>query len=266
MRQAVLGTLTAVGLLLTVGAAGATAMPEVGRCAERTAGKYTDSGCMVHAARGTGSHEWVKGAVAKGFTATGGEAVLEGTGGSKFVCTATSAVGSYLEINGAIKSVHEVHITFTGCGTPVGSCETAGQPEGQLLTPALRGNLIVVSGQRTANPIVGLRLRPEAAKGAFVAFQCDSGLVNIRVGVKPGTPNGGDCAFGVMSPLASMLTSFQLAFSGKEGTQEPQSGESAPTRICNLEASANGGAWERTDLQVTMAIANEEPLELRVIA
>jgi hypothetical protein len=60
-----------------------------------------------------------------------------------------------------------------------------------------------------------------------------------------------------------MSASFAEAFSGSKGVQSPQSFETSPTKICNLESSANGGKFERNDLAFTTTITNEEPLEVK---
>jgi hypothetical protein len=59
-----------------------------------------------------------------------------------------------------------------------------------------------------------------------------------------------------------MSTSFEEAFSGKEGVQSPQRLQS-PTKLCNLETQTNGGPWENVDFAFKATLTNEEALEVK---
>ena len=253
--------------LAGIGAGEAAALPEVGRCvAQPGTGKYKDANCDEKAGKLTAekAFEFKKSAVHKAFTGAGGEAVFETASGSKVVCQAESAAGEYHEILGAIKGVQKLLIRFTNCATPaLGiSCASRGAQAGEFVTSSLKGTLGYISGKKTKAPVVGLLLKPEKAKGPFLEFECNGGAITVRIGVRPSTPNGNDCVIGSLSPANMMSTTFDEAFSGFGGNQTPQSFEGATT-VCNLEASANGGAFERTTLVFASTIANAEALEIK---
>jgi hypothetical protein len=256
------------GVLLLSGAmaaASASGLPEVGRCvAQAGTGKYKDANCTEKAGKlvSEKAFEFKKGAVKKAFTGSGGEALLE-TGETTISCRAVSAVGEYREALGAIKGVQKVVMRLTGCGLPIGNCNTAGAPEGEFVTAPLKGKLGYISGKGTKTPAVGQELRPEKAKGPFLEFECGFGAAKVKVGVRGTTPNGNDCIIGTLSTVNVTSVTFAEAFSGSKGLQSPQNFETSPTRICNLEASTNGGKFERTDLAFTTTITNEEPLEVK---
>jgi hypothetical protein len=85
----------------------------------------------------------------------------------------------------------------------------------------------------------------------------------VKTGVSSKTPNGNDCTIGSLSPANVMTATFSEAFSESKGVQSPQSFQSTPTKVCNLESSTNGGAFERADLEFTSAITGEEELEIK---
>jgi hypothetical protein len=261
------GWLAAALLLSGAMAAGsAWALPEVGRCvAQVGTGKYKDANCSEKAGKlvSEKGFEFKKGAVKKAFTVSSGEVVLETASETKVICHAGSAVGEYREASGVIKQVQKVVMRLTGCGLPIGNCNTAGAPEGEFVTAPLKGKLGYVSGKGTKTPTVGQELRPEKAKGPLLEFECGGGAAKVKVGVRGTTPNGNDCIIGTLSPVNVMSASFAEAFSGSKGVQSPQSFETSPTKICNLESSANGGKFERNDLAFTTTITNEEPLEVK---
>jgi hypothetical protein len=259
------------GVLLLSGAmaaASASALPEVGRCvAQAGTGKYKDANCSEKPGKlpSEKAFEFKKGAVKKAFTGSGGEAVLETASGTKIACTRESAVGEYNETLGAIRAVRKVILSFKECQLPpLGlGCRTAGAEEGEFVTSPLKGRLAYVSGKGTKTPAVGQELRPEKAKGAFLEFECGGGGVKVKTGVRGTTPNGNDCIIGTVSPVNVMNATFTEAFSGSEGVQSPQSFETSPTKLCNLEANTNGGPYERSSLAFTSTITNEEPLEVK---
>jgi hypothetical protein len=245
----------------------AAALPEVGRCvAQPGTGSYKDANCDEKAGKLTAekAFEFKKGAGNKAFTGAGGEAVFESASGTKVVCQAESAAGEYHEIFGAIKGVQKLLIRFKNCAIPALGvfCASRGAQAGEFVTSSLKGTLGYISGKKTKAPVVGERLQPEKAKGPFLEFECNGGAVTVRIGVRPTTPNGGDCVIGSLSPANVMSTSFDEAFSGSGGDQSPQSFQGTTT-ICNLEVSANGGAFERTTLVFSSTIANGEELEIK---
>jgi hypothetical protein len=244
----------------------ASALPEVGRCvAQAGTGKYKDANCSEKAGKlvSEKAFEFKKGAVKKAFTGSGGEVVLETASETKIVCSAGSAVGEYREVFGVIKAVQKVVMRLTGCGLPIGNCNTAGASEGEFVTSPLKGALGYLSGKGTKTPIVGQELHPELAKGPFLEFECGFGAAKVKVGVRGSTSNGNDCIIGTLSTVNVMSATFAEAFSGSKGVQSPHSFETSPTKVCNLETSTNGGPYERIDLVFTTTISNEEPLKVK---
>jgi hypothetical protein len=268
-RRSIAGSLAIA--FLTTGALttqSALALPEIGRCvAQPGTGRYKDANCTAKAGKLTSekAFEFKKGAIKKAFNAAGGETVIEGASGTKIICQAQSASGEYRETLGSIKGAQKVVIRFTGCSLPaLGiTCETKGTQAGEFVTNSLKGSLGYISGEKTKTPVVGLELQPEKAKGPFLEFECGGGAVFVKIGVSGKTPNGNDCAIGTLTPPNLMSTTFNDAFSQSEGVQKPQSFQSTPTKVCNLEVSANGGAFERTAFGFESTITNEEALEIR---
>src|ERR1700694_5205198 len=86
--------LVAVFAMSAIGAASASALPEVGRCvAKAGTGKFKDAGCTVKAGKLTSekNFEWLKGAASEAesstkFTSSGGEGILETAIGTKIKC------------------------------------------------------------------------------------------------------------------------------------------------------------------------------------
>jgi hypothetical protein len=246
----------------------AAALPEIGRCvAQAGTGRYKDANCTQKAGGSAAEKqfEFKKGAAKKAFTEAGGETLIEGASGTKFICQAESGSGEYHEVLGAIKGVQKLVIRFTNCATPALGvfCASRGAQSGEFVTSQLKGTLGYISGEKTKLPVAGQRLQPEKAKGPFLEFQCSGGAITVKIGVRATTPNGNDCVIGSISPPNLMSTTFDQAFGGSEGNQSPQSFRATPTKICNLEASANGGAFEPTDLDFSSTLANEEELEIK---
>lgn len=259
-------SLIAVFALGAVVAGNAFALPEVGRCVSKAGGKYTEAACLTKAS-GTKPklYEWEKNAVKIGFTATGGEGVLETKAGTKVVCTAQSAKGDYLAKGAtpSTKEVNKVVATFTGCTLPVisASCNTKGDPSGTIITDALKGPMGYVSGEKTKTPVIGQELTPETKKGAFAEFECGAGAVKIVV--KEGPGKGGNCVISPLSEVNVMSTTVGETYSGSAGVQNPQHFQKTPTKICNLESAANGGTPERATQGLETTITNEEALEVK---
>jgi hypothetical protein len=245
----------------------AAALPEVGRCvAQSGTGRYKDANCNEKAGALTAekAFEFTKGAGKKAFTGAGGEVVSETASGTKFVCQAESAAGEYRETLGRTTGVQKLLIRFTNCAMPALGvfCASRGAQPGEFVTSSLKGTFGYISGKKTKAPVVGERLQPEKAKGPFLEFECNGGAITAKIGVRPTAPNGGDCVIGSLSPANMMSTSFDEAFSGSGGDQSPQSFQGTTT-ICNLEASANGGPFERARLAFSSTLANGEELEIK---
>jgi hypothetical protein len=268
--RAITGWLTAALLLLgALVAASASALPEVGRCVARAGtGKYKDANCAEKAGKlvSERSFEFTKGAAKKTFTEAGGRAELEFSGGSTLSCGSASAVGEYSEVSGAIKGVQHLVITLNECESPLlyrPGCKTLGAREGEFVSAPLKGALGYLSGKGTKTPVLGQELHPEAAKGAFLEFECGAGAVKVKIGVSTKKPNGGDCVIGALEPVNTMSSTFTETFSGAKGVQSPHSFETAPTKVCNLESSTNGGKFEGFDMAFNATITGEEALEIK---
>jgi hypothetical protein len=256
-----------VGLALVVvfalgafAASSAFALPEVGRCVAKAGGKYTESNCVTKAKTGTGTFEFVKGAVKTGFTSVGGEGVLEGASGTNVVCTSQTATGKYDADGtaGAIKGVEEVVSTFQGCAIPTFgiTCNSKGHATGEIVTSSLEGNLGYIN---KAKKEVGQELHPKLKGGAFAEFECGGGAVKIVT--KSKTTN---CIIAPVEPVNVSATTIKQKYStdGK-AHQVPNHFEKTPTKICQLESSLNGGETEDSGQLLQTTVTNEEALEVK---
>jgi hypothetical protein len=254
----------AAAALSGIGAAGAWALPEVGRCVAKAGGKYKDAGCTIKGAGGT--FEFLKNAVKKSFTATGpagSEAVLETSGGTKITCSSYSATGEYREKGSppTTKEVHRTQLVLNGCsrGSFAPSCNSKGATRGEIRTAPLSGTLGYIAREKTVTPEVGLELTPETKKGAFAEYSCGSEAVKIKLGEGPG--NGHDCVIGAFASANVMSTTNEITFAGTN-TQSPAHFEKSPTKTCNLESNP-GGTFERTSLSLAAVVSSEEALEIK---
>ncbi len=249
--------------LLALSAAGAFALPEIGRClAAPGSGRYKNSACTEKA--GTKAEEkrfeWAKGAVAggKGFTAIAGPATFD----NEPSCASVTASGEYSEVLGAIRGVKDVVLRFRECMLtfPDATCRTPGAAEGEIVTSALKGKLGYVSGAKTRTPVVGLELTPPSRKTPFTSIECGAGSARWLVGEGPG--KGGNRIIGTLGEANVMSASFANAFAATEGKQEPQSFEGT-FKLANLEWQLNGNAWESLGLSFASTITNEQELEIK---
>jgi hypothetical protein len=236
-------------------------------------GKFTNSNCTIKAKKVnekfTGEFEIAKSAVKVGFTATSGEAFLEGKSGLKVVCSASTAVGKY-DADGApasIKAVESVVATFTGCGIPaVGvKCSTTGQAEGVIITKTLEGNLGYI---KKIGKEVGQELHPAVKGGEFADFNCTTAFhivvkeCNTGPSICGAEEKGGNCILSHTFPVNTMSETGTSAYKGKEGNQEPQHFENLKPPICNLENTTNGEKNERSTQNEEATVKSEEKLEL----
>jgi hypothetical protein len=266
--------LTTALVLAAIGASSASALPEVGRCVAKAGGKYTNNNCTKKVTSG-GSFEWLKGTGGGNkFTATSGEAVLEGESGTKIVCKNSTAVGKYDEDGTAhaIKGVESVVATFHECEDPgIGKiCHSAGQLEGVIVTETLEGNL----GYIVKKPAkVGQELHPAKKGGPFAVFECglpSSGGIKVTVKENtsgaPGSKGGGNCIISTLTEVNVMATSVGDVFKASGiGKQDPQSFENKKPPICNLESefAAFPAPFERSTQTEIAEVFSEEPLEIK---
>ncbi len=248
--------------LSALGASSASAL-EVGRCAAKAGGKYSESNCLTKAKPGTGTFEFLKGATQTGFTAAGGESVLEGASGTNVVCKTQAATGKYDADGtaGVIKGVEDVVTTFTGCSIPAFGieCNTAGKAAGIISTESLAGNLGYISGEKTKTPVVGQQLEPEHKGGAFATFECGGGAVKIVT--KAAKTN---CIIAPVGPANVSSTTVEQTYSTTGGGHQSTTHfQNTPTKICQLESSLNGGAPELSGQVLKTLVTNEEALEIK---
>lgn len=243
-------------------ASSALALPEIGRCkAVGGTGKYTDSNCTTKAKpTGTGNFEFVKGVAKTGFTASSGEAVLEGESGVQVVCTSSSVTGK-LDADGttgAVKGVENVISTYSGCNVPAFggiTCETTGKGAGHIVTNELEGSLGYIN---KAKKEVGQELFPHVKHGAFTEFSCGGGAVVVVV--KEGTKGGHNC---IIAPVGTVNVSSNTntqEYVGVKGSQMPEKFEGKTE--CNLESTVNG-TLERSGQTQTNVITFEEAVEVK---
>jgi hypothetical protein len=263
------GLCVAVAVALAIsmlGAVGASALPEIGRCVAKLGGKYVDANCTEKAGKNPEEQQWefVKGAEKLGFTSSGGESTLEGASGTAIKCATQAATGEYLEKGGAIKEVHHVVITFEGCELPLfgAECKTAGAAAGEIVTTKLKGPLKYTSGKGTKAPVVNQGLKPEVAKKGFAQFECPA--VGVMAYVGEGPENGHETILANVAPLDTMSSTFTEEYKGAKGVQQPQNVEGS-TAVDNLETSLAGvkGEFERSDEVLTTTVTSEEALEVK---
>jgi hypothetical protein len=273
MRRARIAAICLAAGLVSGGLAASNALgaAEIGRCvAQAGTGKFKDANCTEKA--GTKieekQFEFKKGGEALGYTAAGGEGVIETVSGSKLVCKARNETGKYDDDSGTIKEVEEVVMTFKGCELPIfsASCQNPGAPAGEITTLPLKGPLGYISGEKTTKPVVGLELTPETAKGVFEEYECAKGAIKFIVKGEEGAvegKTGGNCVIAPFSEVNVMSASFQQTYSGEKGVQNPQHFQLATSKFCNLIVNSNGGAFERMTWAITSTITNEEALEIK---
>ncbi len=239
--------LMAVFAVSAVGASSAMAEHlEVGKCKSVAAGtgKWEDSNCTKALVGGNFEWETYAEAIAKGanpaFTSTSGEKILT-LGSTSIKCKKDKNVG---KLTSATKD--EVTITFEECTALGGlvSCNSAGSGAGTIVTKKLKSLLVWV--KHTAPLEVGLALEPEA--GFFTAeITCATVKILVRGSL-----------IGVITPINTMSTMFNLAVKVSGGNQVPSEYEVKEGEVWKkvpdtLECSTNGGTtWAAcTEEEVT---------------
>jgi hypothetical protein len=261
-----IGALCALAALALsgMGADAASALPELGRCvAKAGTGRYKDSNCRyragIHAAEKL--YEWQRNASPGHFSAEGGEAVIEEASGTKVVCMGSSSSGEYVPAS-AVGEVKNVVLALHNCLIPpvTVTCQSPGASEFEFVTSRLKGKLAYISGKGTKTPVVGQVLAPEAKGSAFREWECSGGALAVEEEQGPGL--GHATVIAEIGPANTMSTAFSEEYKGASGVQEPQHTQGS-TRIDNLEASVNEGAFELDDQVFAMTITNEEALEIK---
>ena len=231
-------------------------LPEIGRCVKITPvkegkvlvyhGSYETAKCTTTSATHHGKYEWSAGpGAARGFTGTSKGAKLETLHEvdhlgphSKITCESGSATGEFTGVHSAVAT-----ITFSACVDVKSkvSCQSAGQPDGQVQTGTLDGELGVIKGGET--PVIGIAFRPHGS----------TPLASIECGVSSVTVEGA-----IIAPVKAtdgMSTKHSLAFKGHEGAQTPIAFEGGPPETLSV--------GEPISLNVTMALTGIESLEVK---
>src|SRR5205814_4125563 len=189
--------------------------PEFGRCLKVIAGQGAYSSTKCTTTGGERKYEWFSAyggnpLVKRGFTTKIKElteAKLTTKGGEAITCKTESGSGEY----SANKSVANVAMTFTGCHRgELGSCQTEEAAEGEIVTPALRGNLGIVK-KSIEGPIkdkIGLDLQPASGE-TFAEFSCAGVSVVVTGSVI------------VEVKTNSMTNKVTLKYGGAKGAQQP---------------------------------------------
>jgi hypothetical protein len=109
------------------------------------------------------------------FTVKGlGNAVLELATGTEVKCKVTSGHGFLLK---STNYAHKILLTFHECTSPLGECNSAGEPKGLIKTLELVALLV-----RLLEPLARYGLKVLAEKGNLADFNC--GILNTSVVVK----------------------------------------------------------------------------------
>jgi hypothetical protein len=232
-----------------VGAASASAeAPEYGRCAAtaKGTGKFSSATCTIEKAGG--SYEWSPGAGLKNhFTSKMKEATLatlETVKKEKVVCKTETSTAEFT----GVKTIGGVVATFTGCEALKLKCNSAGQPEGTIVTFPLKGVLgVEKKGETKVKDKLANELTPENGNDVFAEFSCGGFVVIVRGHV--------------LSPVPSnkMLLVTTVKFTASKGKQKPERFEGGPLAI--LESSFSGGAYEQSGQTLTTIETGEEKME-----
>jgi hypothetical protein len=221
--------------------------PEFGRCVKvGGGGVYTNSGCTAESATETGAYDWVRGAAKGGYkTALKPTTTIKLEARSKEVVTCTGESSSGL-ITGP-KTVGEVIIKLTGCGSLGAPCSTAGLPAGELQTATLEGTLGIISTtEKEGKEIVHPGLSLHAASNApFLEYTCNiSGAAVL---------NGS-----VIAPVTSgkMAKTTTLKYAATAAKQKPESFEGGVREVLVNQLN------EQVGLTLASTQTNEEAIEV----
>ncbi len=258
-------------------AAGASALPEFGKCEAKAGGKYSDSNCTVKAKKGQGKFEWHNSLSytknQKEFSNGSGEKVAAVLTSTFYTCSPSSEKlakcreGETEEVVGPIKvectelfdigefsstsdkEVRNVHVKFSGC-IALGSipCENTAT-EGVIETNILKGSLGYI--KKAAPKEVGVDIKPQSGK-EFAKFSCGS-TIAFRVGegtAKEGPfypKGGGDGVIGVVTPINEQTTVLTQTFIANEETNEniPSKFEGKPIQVLEDWFTSGGNSFSK---------------------
>jgi hypothetical protein len=233
-------------------------LPEIGRCVKATPvkegkivvyhGAYETAKCTTTSATHHGKYEWSAGpGAARGFTATSKVAKLETLHEvdhlgpySRITCESGSETGEFMGVHSAVAT-----ITFSACVDvkSKASCQSAGQPDGQVQTGTLDGELGVIKGGET--PVIGIAFRPHGST-VLASIECGASSVTVEGAI-----------IAPVTAIDGMSTKHTLAFKGHEGAQAPSAFEGGPPETLSV--------GEPISLNVTMALTGMESLEVKAI-
>ena len=199
-------------------------MPSPVACYPQKHGRYSDSGCTVldeKKGKPKGKYE----AGQSTFTGSGGSATLEAVGAAGVECQGSTSTGTLRAPNEAL-----LQITFTGCTSESGPCNSQGQTGGEIVTEPLES----YTYEESSSYFTVLAGSP------IMSFSCAHGRLTLS-----GAAGGQLTA----APNTSITTS-ESAFRGGLGEQELVL-EEAQGRIYPATLSS---VFHSTDTQ---------PLELR---
>jgi hypothetical protein len=229
---------------------------EFGRCVlvtrvggEHYRGLYSTHGCTKTAKNGR--FEWYSGVARTHFTTriARGEVQLESAKRTRITCSGEMGAGEY---SGAgLTTVGGVVFDLTGCKGLGQKCSSPGGPAGEIATGPLEGTLGIARRARSgARSAVALDLAPTGGAGSFAVFSCGATSVTIR-----GSLVGA-------SSSDRMGSSSTLSFSATKGIQRLQGLVGDPAQP--LEASFDGGPFERIGLRLVTTLVDEEAMEARL--
>ncbi len=196
-----------------------------------------------------GRYEWYPGVDKTRFTSslTSGGATFETVKRAKVACSGETGAGEYSATT--LTTVAGVTLAFTGCELLGQACSSAHAAPGEIVTGPLEGVLGVTRlGETAARNGIGLALSPAGENELFTEFSCGATTVSIRGSV-----------IGVLA-ANHMAVSSKLAFSAAHGTQHPEGFVGEPSEV--LEASFDGGPFERIALKLKSTQTNEEAVEM----
>jgi hypothetical protein len=244
-----LGSFTMLVVLLAVSpCAYGASTPEFGRCLKKAqvAGSgYSDAGCTKAVSSGA-QYEWTTTIVKRHFTTklqSSTLATLETVGGEKITCKGESGSGEIATTT----EIAAVVATFTECSTSAMPCESAGQPDGTIITNSLSGILGIESIGLTASADKLAEELHGPSGGALASFSC------------AGVPF--EVTGSVLHPTASnkMLLTATEKFTATKGEQKTEkfAGGTSDEHVLEIAGAGEAG------LTLTMIVSFEEKIEAR---
>jgi hypothetical protein len=241
-----------------MGAVAATASaeaPEFGRCLKTKEGggtKYTTAKCTIVASGENEIFEWysafgsAKPLAKAGFTTKLKPetlVVIETKSGTKFVCKGETSGGAYT----GNKSVGGIVMTFTGCESGGGKCNSAGKGTGVITWNELDGSLgVSKTGETQVKDKLAISLKPTTGE-ELVEFFCGGLTVQVRGRIiLPVTAN-------------AMKLSSTVKFTAAKGIQKPANLVGGPQEA--PECSIAKTPYEPCGLSFAMIQTNEEKVE-----